>query len=102
MDRRGPILIAVLAVGALVGGAVSLHDSRPHRARAAPRPHAAQQISASAAVRRNARADALAVAGLLRHPRAIRAGTSHRREVALTFDDGPSPYSRRVVATLRR
>ena len=102
MYRRGRILIAVLALGALAGAAVSLHDTRPHRARAAPRPHARRRISISAAVRRNARADALVVAGVLRHARAIRAGTSHRREVALTFDDGPSRYSQRVVATLRR
>jgi peptidoglycan/xylan/chitin deacetylase (PgdA/CDA1 family) len=32
----------------------------------------------------------------------IEAGTKHRREVALTFDDGPSPWTPRLVKVLRR
>jgi peptidoglycan-N-acetylglucosamine deacetylase len=32
----------------------------------------------------------------------VEAGTKHRREVALTFDDGPSPWTPKLVSVLRR
>lgn len=35
-------------------------------------------------------------------PRLLRSLYTHKREVALTFDDGPSPYTPQVLATLRR
>jgi peptidoglycan-N-acetylglucosamine deacetylase len=104
MDRRWPILIALLALGLLVGLGLSFHDGRPHRAHAGAtsHPHLAHRISAGAVARRHARTDARVIARLLRHPPAVRSGTRRRREVALTFDDGPSPYTRRVVRMLRR
>jgi peptidoglycan/xylan/chitin deacetylase (PgdA/CDA1 family) len=53
-------------------------------------------------VRRNARGDAAAIARFLRRHTTVRIGTRRRREAALTFDDGPSAYTRRVVRALRR
>ncbi|MBV9685077.1 MAG: polysaccharide deacetylase family protein [Solirubrobacterales bacterium] len=32
----------------------------------------------------------------------VRVGTARRRDVALTFDDGPGPYTPKVLAVLRR
>src|SRR5215469_2774048 len=32
----------------------------------------------------------------------IRLGTPHRREIALTFDDGPGPFTRRILGVLER
>jgi peptidoglycan-N-acetylglucosamine deacetylase len=52
--------------------------------------------------RRQARADASVVARALRHRTILRSGSRHRREVALTFDDGPSPYTRSILRVLRR
>jgi peptidoglycan/xylan/chitin deacetylase (PgdA/CDA1 family) len=104
MDRRWPILIAVLALGLLVGLGVALHNGRPHRAHAAAtgHRHPAHHISVGAVARRNARTDARVIRRLLRHPVAIRSGTRHRREIALTFDDGPTRYTRGMVRMLRR
>ena len=32
----------------------------------------------------------------------VRLGTPHRREIALTFDDGPGPFTARILGVLRR
>lgn len=52
--------------------------------------------------RREARAAGRAVDRALRHRRTIRRGSSREREIALTFDDGPGPYTRAVLRILRR
>jgi peptidoglycan-N-acetylglucosamine deacetylase len=43
-----------------------------------------------------------AVGGVLAYTPYLEHGSRRRREVALTFDDGPGPYTRRVVKVLRR
>jgi peptidoglycan/xylan/chitin deacetylase (PgdA/CDA1 family) len=60
------------------------------------------RVSKRAEVRHDTRVNARVVARVLRHRVVLRAGTRRRREVALTFDDGPTRYSRRVVRALRR
>lgn len=99
------VVVSLLALGALVGVAVLVHDSRSRPPAAVARAHARAEVhraSASARARRDARADARAIARFLRHHTTVRIGTRRRHEVALTFDDGPSIYTRRVVRLLRR
>lgn len=43
-----------------------------------------------------------AVAGVLRHSGFVARGGGRRREIALTFDDGPSSYTPRVLIALNR
>jgi len=43
-----------------------------------------------------------AIDALLRDRQVLRAGSGHEREVALTFDDGPSPYTSEILDTLIR
>ena len=45
---------------------------------------------------------ASAIDRVLRRRTVIRRGSRREREVALTFDDGPGPYTRRIVRVLRR
>jgi peptidoglycan/xylan/chitin deacetylase (PgdA/CDA1 family) len=105
MDRRAMIVVCLLLVGAVVAvaiGAQDTGDSRPPpdaRARAATA--AVQRATASAAARRAARSDARVVDAALRHVTVVRRGTPLRREVALTFDDGPSPFTGQIVRRLR-
>jgi peptidoglycan-N-acetylglucosamine deacetylase len=42
------------------------------------------------------------VDAVLRYSSYVRLGTGRRRDVALTFDDGPGPYSRAIIRILRR
>src|SRR2546423_1909007 len=106
MDRRAVIVGCLLLLGALVAvatGAQDTGDTRPPpdaRARAATA--AVRRATASAAARRDARSDARVVDAALRHVTVVRRGSPHRREVALTFDDGPSPFTGQIVRRLRR
>jgi peptidoglycan/xylan/chitin deacetylase (PgdA/CDA1 family) len=105
MDRRWPVAVSLLALGALVGVALLVRSSPSHPPPAGARVHAraaVQRASASAPARQNARADALTIARFLRHHTTVRIGTRRRHEVALTFDDGPSEFTGRVVRALRR
>jgi peptidoglycan-N-acetylglucosamine deacetylase len=43
-----------------------------------------------------------AVNSVLAYTPAVRSGGSHGNELALTFDDGPGPYTQQLVATLDR
>jgi peptidoglycan-N-acetylglucosamine deacetylase len=43
-----------------------------------------------------------AIAGVLRHSAFVARGGGHRREIALTFDDGPGPYTPKVLIALNR
>jgi peptidoglycan/xylan/chitin deacetylase (PgdA/CDA1 family) len=112
--RRRRRWLAALAVCLLAGAATAaalilsrasagaVHASRrAHHLRFA-RHHARPpltpaQLAAIHAARENAAIDRL----LARQP-FIRAGGSERREIALTFDDGPGPYTPRLVDTLKR
>jgi peptidoglycan-N-acetylglucosamine deacetylase len=105
MDRRRPVTVSLLALGGLVSLALLVRGSPSHSRAAAARAHARAAVhraSASVGARRNARADAAVVARFLHRHTTIRIGTRRRREAALTFDDGPSIYTRRVVRALRR
>jgi peptidoglycan/xylan/chitin deacetylase (PgdA/CDA1 family) len=104
MHRRAAILVSLLVLGAFVGLATTTGDSdAPERKVAAPSPAVAEvhRASATKTARLAARSDARVIARVLRHVTVIRRGTPHRREVALTFDDGPSRYTRHFVRRLR-
>ncbi|HZQ80773.1 MAG TPA: polysaccharide deacetylase family protein [Gaiellaceae bacterium] len=59
-------------------------------------------VPAAAARRPSPRAQSQAVAAELARDQLVSCGGSHGNAVALTFDDGPSPYSAAIVRTLRR
>jgi peptidoglycan/xylan/chitin deacetylase (PgdA/CDA1 family) len=105
MHRRAVILFGLLALGAVVAvvamGAGGSGDGRLPNRRERAAAAAVHRATASTAARRNARSDARVVAGALRHTILVRRGSRLRREVALTFDDGPSPYTRPIVRRLR-
>ena len=52
--------------------------------------------------RRRTRSAERAIDRVMRHRAVIRRGSRHEREVALTFDDGPSPYTRAILGILHR
>jgi len=95
--------VAVL-VTQVSGRGATAHASR--RLEASVQPEPPQRPSPS-----TARADAArellvreneAIDRLLRHQPFIAAGGSERREIALTFDDGPGPYTPRLLNQLAR
>jgi peptidoglycan/xylan/chitin deacetylase (PgdA/CDA1 family) len=94
--RRQAAAIAAMTAIALVVSVVSAGGGS-RRARTfsrAPRPDAAQLAAAAA------EADQRAVDATLARTPFVVSGGGAAREVALTFDDGPGPYTPRLVARL--
>jgi peptidoglycan/xylan/chitin deacetylase (PgdA/CDA1 family) len=98
---RRPILFAVLLPTLVLAFAAQTENDRAHghatrppatTSRAAPqrRPH--PHVSGVGR----------AVARISRRTPYVVSGGGERREIALTFDDGPGPYTPRVLAVLRR
>ncbi|HYM46645.1 MAG TPA: polysaccharide deacetylase family protein [Solirubrobacteraceae bacterium] len=105
MYRRRRAVAAIVAVAflALAVAALGSHGGGNHAAAKAP-------ASARAAVRRTPaeeqaltrQAEERAIDHVLSYTPVIRAGGAHGNEVALTFDDGPGPYTQQLVAELNR
>jgi peptidoglycan/xylan/chitin deacetylase (PgdA/CDA1 family) len=101
--RRGWRLagIVLVALGVLAGALVrapataDLHFGGPVPVRLAGPTLTVRQA------RLRARVD-VAIDRVLGYTSTLRAGGSRRREVALTFDDGPSPYTPAIIAVLTR
>jgi peptidoglycan/xylan/chitin deacetylase (PgdA/CDA1 family) len=102
--RRAVVVVAVLAGVAAAAIAFSTvdrprhvaerHATRPPRVvPPAPRPPAVVPLP---------QARARSVANLARVALPVFCGAPHGNEVALTFDDGPGPYTAAVLRTLRR
>lgn len=113
--RRRRIAAVLLGVAALVGVLALVlndgeggHEGEPARGGArAERARLAEQQAARAAATLARRARALraenaAVLRTLRGGPYVRAAGRRTRAVALTFDDGPGPYTGRILDTLRR
>jgi peptidoglycan/xylan/chitin deacetylase (PgdA/CDA1 family) len=110
--RRWPrpsiTLLAVVGLLTLaVAGVVAAATNNPlNKHVPAPRAPAASvrlraRVRLSDSVRRRSQ-ESLAINAVLRYTPFISAGTSRHRVIALTFDDGPSPYTRQIVQILTR
>lgn len=110
--RRALAAILVLAVAAGLMAAIDSGGAQRSRARgSAPARAQARGVHARALAASTSRAGAhtaRVASGLeinrriLRYTGYIAVGTPREREVALTFDDGPGPYTPRVLAVLER
>ena len=95
--------------GARSGGALARRGSRAG-ARARSRAGRARRPGAGLPAARSAAAlaasggsfESAEVRGLVARGRPVYCAGRERREVALTFDDGPGPYTRLVLAKLRK
>lgn len=96
--RPWAVLLALAALVAILTGghSGSAVANRPPVAAPPPVPSVT-----SAAQRRQARLDR-AVRDVLGHSPFVARGGGHKREIALTFDDGPGPYTPKVLIALNR
>jgi peptidoglycan/xylan/chitin deacetylase (PgdA/CDA1 family) len=98
--RRAAAVLVVLAVLALI--ALVASGSHPHpRARAAATPAARRAKSPTPPPLPENAQDAT-VASVLRYTPFVKEGSARAREIALTFDDGPGPYTPQVLDVLER
>jgi peptidoglycan-N-acetylglucosamine deacetylase len=94
-------ILVLLIVAAASGGG---HRASRSQAGATPatRHVAAARLSAAEKAALTDRAEGRAVDRVLSYTPAVTAGGSKGNEVALTFDDGPGPYTERLVEVLNR
>jgi peptidoglycan/xylan/chitin deacetylase (PgdA/CDA1 family) len=99
--RRAVAAIVTLALLALLIAALSSHGGSAHTTGTAA-PHAKAVVKRTLAeAQALTRADEeKAVDHVLSYTPAIRAGGAKGNEVALTFDDGPGPYTQQLVTEL--
>jgi peptidoglycan/xylan/chitin deacetylase (PgdA/CDA1 family) len=118
MTRRGLALLALAAVAAvavvLVSGGNSGRRPQPNRLLAARTPvtpgpdhhalpqHATRKPVPHRTPKAPTKAQQAAVDHVLSYASYVRLAGSRKREVALTFDDGPSPYTPQVLRVLQR
>ncbi len=99
--RRRALALAVVAFVALIGGA--LQGSRSHRgAAAAAHRRASAPTALGAAGARELAAQNAAINRTLSYTPYVRIAGAQHRELALTFDDGPGPYTPQIVRILER
>lgn len=95
-------LLALIVLGLVVifsSGGDSSKPTPSHGAATRRKPAPASASGAAPAIQ--VRADRT-IDGVLRYTPFVTSGAGHRRVVALTFDDGPSPYTQAIMGTLRR
>ncbi len=94
----GAIVLVVLMIGAL-----SSHKGATHPNATSIKAHVAKLTPSQADLAADtAKAEGKAVESVLAYTPFLRSGGASGNEVALTFDDGPGPYTQRLVATLDR
>jgi peptidoglycan/xylan/chitin deacetylase (PgdA/CDA1 family) len=91
----------LVGVGVLDGGSATEPSHASGDTVAAPAPPAPRQILGPARPTRAER-EGQAIDRALAAVPYVSAGGGRRREIALTFDDGPGPYTERIVAVLQR
>jgi peptidoglycan-N-acetylglucosamine deacetylase len=101
--RRAVAAIVALAFLALAVAALTSHGGGAHTtAKAAAPARAAVRHTPVEARALSRAAEERAINHVLSYTPAVRAGGTRGNEVALTFDDGPGPYTEQLVAELDR
>jgi peptidoglycan/xylan/chitin deacetylase (PgdA/CDA1 family) len=100
--RRAVAATVAVALVALLVAALSSHGGSAHTTAAATHAKAALTRTAAEARALTAVAEGKAIDHVLSYTPAIRAGGAKGNEVALTFDDGPGPYTQQLVTELNK
>lgn len=103
--RRRRLGAASIGLVLFIFGIVAIANTAHHRRQAAePQRHKSTPAAAEkrAVAARERRREVAAIDRVLSYTPFFRLGLPRRREVALTFDDGPGPYTPQVLAVLRR
>jgi peptidoglycan-N-acetylglucosamine deacetylase len=104
--RAGGVLGLVAILALLIGAIASRGGHRAARSQIGPSPAtrhiAVARVSAAEEAARATQAEGRAIDRVLSYTPAVTQGGSTGNEVALTFDDGPGPYTERLVSVLNR
>ncbi|HTA15162.1 MAG TPA: polysaccharide deacetylase family protein [Solirubrobacteraceae bacterium] len=100
--RRAGAALGLIVLVVLLIAAIGSHKSSGHTPPRATTHRVSNPPSAAARAAQQARAEQQAINSVLAYTPFVRSGGPSGNEVALTFDDGPGPYTQQLVATLDR
>jgi peptidoglycan-N-acetylglucosamine deacetylase len=100
--RRAGAGVALIVLVALLIAAIGSHKGAHPRAQTTKRHARTLSPSQSERAADIAKAEADAIDSVLAYTPFVRSGGSRGDEVALTFDDGPGPYTQQLVGVLDR
>ncbi len=102
--RRFAATVAILSAVALAIAALDSGGSSQHPTNAGTQPakHSARQLSSAERQGLTHKEEEGAIDSVLAYTPAVVQGAARGNEVALTFDDGPGPYTTRLVETLNK
>lgn len=101
--RRAGAGLALIVLVVLLIGAISSHKSSSRPQATSRKSHvAALSPGAAERVAMRTKAEQRAIESVLAYTPAVTSGGPTGNEVALTFDDGPGPYTQQLVAELDR
>jgi peptidoglycan-N-acetylglucosamine deacetylase len=98
--RAGAGVLAIVLLAAVIAALSSHGSAARNRSLAAPRHLAVHSPTPAERAADTVEAEENAINSVLAYTPAVTSGGSHGNELALTFDDGPGPYTQRLVATL--
>ena len=107
IQRRRAIALGVIALGVLLlaKGIGSLFGGSSHHAAAtavSPPPIISLEAEVQATLRRRALAQNVGTDRVLSYTPFVTSGGAKKKQIALTFDDGPGPYTPGIVNTLKK
>ena len=101
--RRAAVLVVTTILLVVLIAAVGAHKSSGKTHVAVTKHHpTVPRLTSTERTAATVRAEEKAVNSVLAYTPAVTSGGSHGNELALTFDDGPGPYTQQLVATLDR
>jgi peptidoglycan/xylan/chitin deacetylase (PgdA/CDA1 family) len=101
--RRAAVLVVTIVLLVVLIAAVGAHKSSGKTHFTVTKHHpTVPQTTPTERAAATIRAEEKAVNSVLAYTPAVTSGGSRGNELALTFDDGPGPYTRQLVATLDR
>lgn len=95
--RAGAILLLIAIVGVLAGVAAGSHGSGRTRRKLVTKARPAHPV-----VLTRSQLEAKAVRSVLAYTPFVKEGSGSVRDIALTFDDGPGPYTPEILDVLER
>lgn len=95
-------MLAIMLVAILIAAAAFHKSSAPNHRSSADRHLATRSLTPAERASDTAEAEENVINSVLAYTPAVRSGGAHGNEVALTFDDGPGPYTQQLVATLNK
>lgn len=93
-------MVAIVLLALVISALISHKGPSPTHPTSAKHPYIAPQLTSVQRLADTAKAEENAINSVLAYTPAVRSGGAHGNEVALTFDDGPGPYTQQLVATL--